>query len=198
MTNEETTLDENEKSTLGENAESEDTSDDLNDIFSDIDEDADDVDTLKEKIARLEKGIQKLATQKGQEKKEVKETVVEKKEEEIESGASPVLKNLYIKSNPEAEMVWDEVEKEAKALGKDPFELYESSSYFKGEAKSRYDAKTEEETNKSKIDKPSGYTGGSKKFDPSKVAAEDVVNLKPHEKAAWISLQAERERNRDE
>lgn len=195
MTNDETTLDENEQSTLDENAESEDTSDDLNDIFSDLDEDAEDVGTLKEKIARLEKGIQKLATQKGQEKKEVKEKVVEKK---TESSISPVLKNLYIKSNPEAALVWDEVEKEAKNLGKDPFELYESSSYFKGEAKSLYDAQTESEANKAKIDKPSGYTGGSKKFDPSKVKAEDVVNLKPHEKMEWLRLQAENERNRDE
>lgn len=191
-TEEETTLDENEQSTLNENADTEDTSNDFDDLFNDI-EDAsndDDIDSLKEKLARLEKGVKKLATQRGKEKAEPK-----KETKEVESSIPSYVKRLYFKENPAIETVWDELVKEAG--DKDPIEYYESKKGWQLEAKARFDEKRQEEESKSKIDRPSNYAGGSKKFDPMKVKPEEVATLKPSEKAQWLKAQVERERYED-
>lgn len=68
------------------------------------------------------------------------------------NGSNEVIKSLYFNANPEAKLIWDTVEKEAKNLGKDPFELYESSAYLKGEAQ----ALAEDGKNETKVSSPSG------------------------------------------
>ncbi len=179
-------------------SESEDALDDLfksDDDSQDELEDYEKVKKLEERLGNIEKGVKKFFSENGRKQKEI-EKQPEKKEEVIEtkSPVHSVLKTLYFDKHPEAQDYWEQVEKEAKLLGKDPFELYESSAYLKGEAKARHDAKIEEETNKAKIDKPtSGVV--SKKEDISNVKPEDVQSLTPAQKNEWIKKQAEKERN---
>ena len=179
--------------TLEEERGSEEASKDLDDLFEDDsnDDSQEDAPVTREELKRLEKGIQNLASQLGRQSKEPKERV----ETKDSPSSSSVLKNLYMKANPEAQEVWEDVEKEAKLLGKDPFELYEASSYFKGEAKARIEAKKVEEESRRKIEKPSSDTA-STKTDLDKIKPEDVVKLKPSEKLAWMKRQAEKEKSR--
>lgn len=67
----------------------------------------------------------------------------------------PVVERMFFKSEPDAELIWDEVKAEAKKLGQDPFELYLNSKYFQGEAKARAEEKTERENARSKQTDPS-------------------------------------------
>jgi len=156
------------------------------------------VERLERENARVKKGVAKFFSEKGKKKPEPSDKQEEKKTEEPttvpSTGTSPVMKRLYFDRFPEAKEVWDEVEKEAKALNKDPFDLYESSNYFKGEAKAKAEAKRIEEETKNKIAKPSSDTGSSSKVDLSKVKAEDVEKLTPSQKSEWIRKQAEKER----
>jgi hypothetical protein len=153
MSQEDQQLDENGMPTLDETRNSDDngeSADEFADLFADDgDEDAP---VSREEYNRLLKGTKKLATELGR----IKTTKVEKKEEApIAGDVNPVLKSLYFKQNPEAQEVWEEVVREAKSLGKDPFALYEGSSYFKGEAKARFSEKSEQVENKNKLQAPS-------------------------------------------
>ena len=125
---EDQSFDENEESTLDEERESEEAP----------------APVTREEFEHLKKGVQKMATDVGREKKPEQD---KPKDEPtvVETVTNPVIKNLYFKANPEAQEIWDEVTNEATKLGKDPFELYEGSAYFKGEAKARSEAKAEEE-----------------------------------------------------
>lgn len=197
MTEENTTLNENEKSTLDENAESEDSS--LEDIFNDDSEesqdesDADKVKRLEEKIARIEKGVKKLATDKGnQAKQEVKEAP--KKDSTPSNINDEVVEELLLTKHPEAEHILDELKDVAKQTGKSVLKLYRESKYFQGEAKALADVKKSEEEAKSKIKMPSNGTA-PQKTNISAVKAEDVSSLKPEDKIAWVRAQAEKERN---
>jgi len=170
-----------EKSTLGEERESEEASE-FDDLFES--EQSDEAPT-REEYNRLLKGVKKLASQVGREKKEVKEIKEVEKIEPTEQASSPVLKSLYFKANPEAQEIWTEVEKEAKLLGKDPFTLYESSSYFKGEAKARAEAKAEDEVNKTKIGRPSpGMSSNGRSF--------AHIDLSNKEDIAWLNAKSGR------
>lgn len=169
----------------------------LDDLFEDDSDESQDssgeskddkIERLEKMVASLEKGFKKAFSEKGQQPKE-------RVEIKDSPSSSSVLKNLYMKANPEAQEVWEDVEREAKLLGKDPFELYEASSYFKGEAKARIEAKKVEEESRRKIERPSSDTG-SPKTDISKVKEEDVEKLKPSEKLAWLKAQAAKEKNR--
>lgn len=183
-------------STQDDERESEQASEDIESLFEDSDEAQEDeapedkVKRLEEKIARIEKGVKKMASEKGREAKEKKEV-----KEEKEDGATqvnPVLKSLYFKANPEAENVWDEVVKEAQNLKKDPFALYESSAYFKGEAQARAEAKAKEEENKKKVNKPSSDTDFSKNL--ADVKEEDIGKLTPAQKVKWVEAQVKKEK----
>jgi len=145
-------------------------------------EQEDEAPVTRKELERLEKGIQKLATNMGRQKVEPKEEAKE---------PQSVIKGLYFKANPEAQEIWDEVTNEATKLGKDPFELYEGSTYFKGEAKARFDAKAEEEKNKAKVNKPSSDVEFSKNI--ASVKEEDIDKLTPKQKVEWIAAQAAKE-----
>ena len=192
MTEENQQLEENDvKSTLDETRDSEEASTDLDSLFEDDsnDDSQKDAPVTREELKRLEKGIQNLASQLGRQSKEPK--VAEVKEA---PSSSSVLKNLYMQANPEAKEVWDLVEEDAKALGKDPFELYESRTGYKLEAKARLEAKKVEEESRRKIEKPSSDTASTKQ-DLDKIKPEDVEKLKPSEKLAWMKRQASKERS---
>lgn len=139
---------------------------------------------LEKTVSDLKKGVAKAFSQQGRQPKEAKE---------VKTEGNSVIKNLYFKANPEAELEWDNVEKTAKELGKDPFELYESSAFLKGEAKAKFEAKIEEEKNKSKIAKPSSQPGSSQ-IDISKTKPEEVDKLTPAQKVEWVKAQAQKER----
>ena len=191
MTNDDQPIIEDEKSTLDDTRESEETSEDLESLFADSTDDAETPVSRKE-YEDLKKGAQKLATELGRLKKGQVETKP-KETKEVKTEGNSVIKNLYFKANPEAQEVWDMVEEDAKALGKDPFELYENRQGYKLEAKARAEAKIEEEKNKSKIARPSSQAGSSQ-VDISKVSSEDVSKLTPSQKIEWVRAQAQKER----
>jgi len=172
----------------------------LDDLFKSDDDSQEEIDDsekvkkLEERLGNIEKGVKKYFSENGRKQKEVEKQPELQKEAPANPAVHSVLKSLYFDKHPEAKEYWAEVEKEAKLLGKDAFELYESSSFLKGEAKARHDAKIEEETNKAKIDKPSSGVV-SKKEDISNVKSEDVQKLTPSQKIEWIKKQAEKERN---
>lgn len=138
-----------------------------------------------ESVKKQEAEARKLASQIGRKKVE---TPTQEKPE-----IHPVMRNLYFRENPEAQIIWETVEAEAKNLGKDPFELYEGSSYLRGEAKAKFEMRKAEEEAKLKVDKPTAGSGDSS-IDVSAVKAEDVSKLKPSEKIAWLRAQAMKER----
>lgn len=172
-------------------SESSDASEDLESLFADEPKESQEEDPqakikgLEDKIARIEKGVSKFFSQKGREAKSEPKVEIPM--------TSSVIKNLYFKANPEAQEIWSEVEKTAKQVGKDPFDLYESSAYFKGEAKLRAEAKKADEENKAKISKPSSGTG-PKAVDITAVKPEDVASLTPAQKMEWVRHQANKER----
>ena len=155
---------EEQDSTPADGSESQDTSASKDDEIAE----------LKKEVQRLSKGFAKAFSEKGQEKKEEKET-----EEGGKQETNPVIRSLYFKANPEAELIWDDVEKEANALGKDPFELYESSSYLKGEAKLKAEAKKEKDENGEKVSDPSQKIEGKKKSS-IKLTPQDRAFMKQH------------------
>jgi chemotaxis protein histidine kinase CheA len=180
-----------------EGSESEDALEELfksDDDSQDELEDSEKVKKLEERLGNIEKGVKKYFSEQGRKQKEEPKKQEKREEASAIPQTNSVLKTLYFDKFPETKEVWEEVMREAKLLGKDPFELYESSSYFKGEAKARYNAKKEDDENKSKIAKPSSGTASSK-IELSSVKPEDVANLKPSQKMDWISMQAEKERN---
>lgn len=188
-------LDENDaKSTLNDERDEEDTSENLDNFFKVDENDDEEAPVSREEYNKLLKGTQKLATELGRIKSQKPVEKIETKED-VKNAQSvhPVLLNMYFKQNPEVQEVWDEVKKEADKLGRDPFELYENSSYFKGEAKSRFETKAEREANKQKINPPKSGTNSSAKFDVSKTKAEDVSSLTPSQKMEWIRYQASKE-----
>lgn len=88
--------------------------------------------------------------------------------------------------------------KEAKLLGKDPYSLYESSSYFKGEAKARAEAKSREETNKNKVKSPTSQMVNGN-VDYSNVSDSDIANMSIQEFekfSDWKAAQSKNRRNR--
>lgn len=109
-----------------------------------------------------------------------------KKEPKQEPKSNPVLKRLFFKETPEAETVWDEVEKEAKELGIDPFEHYESKKGWQLEAKARLEAKKEEEVAKSKVHSPSNHIE-DKEFSFSEIDLDNPEHVK------WIKSDEKRE-----
>lgn len=140
-------------------------------------------------IRKHEAEVRKAFAEKGRQKSEQKVEVVAPI-----STIHPVMKSLYFKEHPEAEGYWETVEQEARNLNKDPFELYENSSFFKGEAKARYEARIRDEEAKQKISKPSNGTGSSK-ADLSSIDSGEVGKLSPSDKLAWLKMQVDRERN---
>lgn len=102
-----------------------------------------------------------------------------------ETKISPVIKNLFFNANPEAAEVWSEVEAAAKDTKKDPFELYDGSSYFKSEAKARFEVKKSEAEAKNKIDAPSNLITGSG------VAFENI-DLENPDHLKWLRAKPER------
>ena len=185
---------EDESATPDEKRESDDASEDLDSLFEDDSQEdetpEDKVKRLEDKITRIEKGVKKLATDKGREQKE--KPTEERVEEKVETGVNPVLKSLYFKANPEAQDIWDEVEKDAKELGKDPFVLYEGSAYYKGEAKTRAEAKAKEEESRKKVNIPSSDTDFSK--DVSSIKEDEVHRLTPAQKVKWLEAQVKKEK----
>lgn len=184
--------------TLDTERESEDITADLEELFKESEDDSEEeAPVSREEHNRIIKGLKKLATRVGRLNEAKKHEEPKEKttvETTVTTSVNPVLKGLYFKANPEAQEVWEEVEREAKNLGKDPFELYESSNYFKGEAKSRAAARAEDEANRSKIQKPSSGSKSSS-FDPTKVKEEDVMSLSKADRAKWLQAQIERERS---
>lgn len=170
-------------------------SEELDSIFDDESEsndleESDKIAELEKRIADMQKGLDKKFSDEGRQKKEADEKEEPKKDD---SGINPVIKSLYFKANPEAQEVWDEVVETAKSTGKDPFELYEGSAYFKGEAKAKAEARDVEEKSKSKISKPSSKTGFSKNL--VNVKEDDIGKLSREERLEWITLQAKKEQN---
>ena len=190
---EDTTLEKNEQdSTLLENDSSEDASE-LDSLFAEEEDGEESTPVTREEFNKLLKGVQKLATQKGIEKKEaVKETV---KEEPVKTVATDDMTEFFLEQTPKAELVKDKLTQVAKALyGGSIIKAWRNESWIRELADKQADEKSEEETNKSKIEKPSSGFVSSKKVDITKVKDEDVSSLTPAQKSEWVRYQAQKER----
>lgn len=110
--------------------------------------------------AKSIKQVDETFREKGREKKVVEE--VEKQTPKTETVIPGWAKALYIQNNPEYQFVQKKVEKIAKQMGRDPFEVYEDQdfSFFKSEAKSLYEEANESEGNKGKVKNPSSPSQG--------------------------------------
>lgn len=193
-------LDENEEnSTLDETRESEETSEDLDELFDDSAETNGDetpeekVKRLEEKMARIEKGVRKLATNQGREK--VKE---QQPKEEVQqtptSSNNDDLQVLFYGQTPKAMLVEDDLKTIANAkYGGSILKAWNGESWIQDKASALSEAKAEEEKSKAKITKPSSDVEFNENI--SSVKAEDVASLKPSQKMEWIKAQAEKERN---
>lgn len=151
MTDEKQPVEGDEKATPSDESQSEDT---LLSLF----EEEKKTEVTREEYDRLVKGVQKLASQVGRK--------------------SVAFQNLFFKVNPEAKANWDFVEKQAKELGKDPFDLFESSQYLQKEVEARYNEKSNDE-NRKKIAPPS--SGGAGERDYSSLTTEEYESLTPAE-----------------
>lgn len=171
-------------------AESDSADSDFDALFAEPDK-GDDVPVSREEFNALKKGVAKAFSEQGRkatpkDEDEPKPKAKEKpNDEKGKTTVSPVLKSLYFKSNPEAETVWNTVEAEAEALGKDPFELYESSVFFKGEAKALFEKKVADENAKSNIAMPSTLVKGGK-------FSFDKVDLDNPDHVKWVNEKPER------
>lgn len=109
------------------------------------------LDAVKKHQAEVNRAFSEKGRKKEDDGKD--ETIVPK---ETVSPSNLILKDLYFDKHPEAKEYWDEVESEAKSLGKDPFELYSSSKFLQGEAKVRFEEKQGDEDAAGRIGKPFG------------------------------------------
>jgi hypothetical protein len=126
---------------------------------------------VEQRLARMEKGLNKFFSEQGRTKK--KDEVVKEVPKQQEVKISPVVEKLYFNANPEAKIVWDEVKKAATLTGKDPFELYEEETFFKEKALRKSEENQEEQSAKEKIN------GTSKKI----IGTPSGINLTDEEKA---------------
>ena len=153
MTKEDPRPDGNEQdSTPDKERESEEASEDLEKFLSDDSEDDSQEDSpiSRKELKRLEKGIKILATKIGRENK------AEPKEAKSETSAPIVYaEELLTIKHPEAELVMDELQEEAKRTGKDVLSVWKGSTFFKNEAKARAEAKKAEEVASQKVGDPS-------------------------------------------
>jgi hypothetical protein len=197
MTKEEATLDENEESTLDENVKSEEAEDDFESLFAD-DETQEDAPVTREEYNRLLKGTQKLATKYGELKSQPKEEVKETVKEVKEPNQHDDLSELFFAQIPNAELVEDDLKIFADAkYGGSILKAWKGEKTLRDKATSLENAKTQEETNKSKIDSPSNGIVSSKKVDVRKVEDKDVGKLTPAQKSEWLKHQVLKERNSD-
>lgn len=128
-----------------------------------------------EDFKNLQKGIEKMAT----ELNSLKNKPSQGKEAEDEAKPvqmSNVVKNLYLERNPEFSEVEKEVNEEAKALGVDPIDYYESKMGWKLEAKARAKANEEKEAAKNAIEAGSGNVT-NKTIDFSNIKPEEIKGL---------------------
>ena len=130
-------------------------------------------------VRKHQEEVRKAFSEKGRKKEddEKEETKVSK---ETVSPLNLILKDLYFDKHPEAKEYWDEVESEAKALGKDPFELYSSSRFLQGEAKARFEEKQGDEDAAGRIGKPFGGKPSSNDAPASvgKLSSADLALLR--------------------
>jgi enamine deaminase RidA (YjgF/YER057c/UK114 family) len=189
-TEEDTRIDENEKSTLNNELDSTEA-DDLDSLFAE-DETQEDAPVTREEYNRLLKGVQKLASQQGREKSQPV-TKQETKETSSVSHQSDDVSELFFAQVPQAELVLKDLEAISKTTGKSILKVWKEESWLQDKAKALNDAKIADEENKSKISKPTSGTSASR-VELSKVKSEDVSNLKPSEKLEWLKAQAQKEK----
>lgn len=109
------------------------------------------VDALVKSMKEADKAFAKAGTVAKPKEGEKEETM----KKEAAFRVPKVIETLYFEAKPEAREVWKDVERAAKELNKDPFELYESSKFFQSEAKALYEEKNANEEDKGKVKDPS-------------------------------------------
>ena len=131
-----------------------------------------------EDFKNMQKGIEKMAeTINSLKPSGGKEAEITPVVEEANPKMSNVVKNLYLERNPEFSEVEDEVNEEARSLGVDPIDYYESKMGWKLEAKARANANEEKEKAKNAIESPSGNVSGNEVVDFSKIKPEEIKGL---------------------
>jgi len=172
-------LENDEKSTPQEERSSKEPQ--LDDLFEDEEETTDNqqdkstedetVEQLKKRLAEMEKGIKKLASQMGRQKSTPPTA---------ERTPSYLEEEVLLARYPEAQNVMEEIKTISQETGKSPLELFRESSFLQNEARARAEQKKKEEENKAKLNAPSSsLTDGSISFD------EIDLSNKEHVKWLW-------------
>jgi len=148
---------------------------------------------MMQKITNLEKGIQKLATEKGREKASNSTETVQPETEVTESSFS-ANEIVYLDNHPEAKAIWEDVKVRAEELGKDPIIYYNSDPIMQDYAKRNYTEAQQESENKNKIESPSSIIGSTGKTDFSKVTDESYSDLSDADKVKFNEYMIEKEK----
>jgi hypothetical protein len=174
---EDLTREEEVKTTPADESDSNDS--ELDALFAQ-DDDSQEAPVSREEFNALKKGVSKFFSDKGRQVKAKGEG-----DDKAPTTTNAVMRSLYFKSNPEAETVWKQVEQEAGKLNRDPFELYEGSAYFKGEAKTLFEQKNVEKENASKVGVPSSLVKGGK-------LSYEKIDLEKPDHIKWLKEKPER------
>lgn len=117
-------------------------------------------DKTLEAVKKHQEEVRKAFSEKGRKKDDGNEET--KDSHESVSPSNRIVEELYFDKHPEAKEYWEEVKKEAKSLNKDPFELYTSSKFLQGEAKTRFEAKQRDDEAAGRVGEPFGGKPSSK------------------------------------
>lgn len=134
-------------------------------------------DKLGIELGQLRKQLKDKPNKPDEDKQPPKKDGEPEPKKEAPSVISPVIKGIYFKQNPEVEHVWEEVLQAAKDTGRDPFEVYEGSRYFQGEAKARAEAKAKDESNAGKVTVP-GTKPGSGEISYAEIDLDNPDHVK--------------------
>jgi UTP-glucose-1-phosphate uridylyltransferase len=108
---------------------------------------------------KSQKELEKALAEKGREKKGNQAPT---------STTSRIVTDLFFDKHPEAKEYWEEVQKEAKVLNKDPFDLYLSSNLLQKEAQAKYSKKEEKNDAYDRMGRPSNQVETDKKTEVNK------------------------------
>ena len=182
-------LDENAHATLDETRDEEDTTDNLDDLFADADEnDDEEAPVSREEYNRLLKGTQKLATELGRIKSEKKSVPVVKTEVNAPANA-PVSQNddvleLFYGQTPNAKLVEAQLKDVAdKLYGGSILKAWKGEEFLREKAEKLSADISEREANKDKLTPPMRGKTGAVNY--KSLSANEAMKLSDDEYIKW-------------
>ena len=160
-------LDENAKSTLDEERDEEDVTDNLDDLFAldEQDSDEDEAPVSREEYNRLVKGAKKLSSELGRIKATIKPTEEKTTTKTSENVQNDDVTELFFEQRPEAQFVEKQLREVAdKLYGGSILKAWKNEEYLREKAVKMSGENSEREENKRKLTTPTqgGKFGGGK------------------------------------